>query len=183
MPPSPWWPSICSAAFFLADDPAVLISYCLFGDAASASLWSGRPAARALGRIHDFQSIHHPEHREKIRFTNDGGFLRNQLDRQVPRLAAGAVAAMLATRPDDPGRLLCHPGGRDVLDAIEAAIPNQPQHASRHVLRRYGNCSSPSVLLALEHDLMENPATTRRTLAAFGAGFSCHTARFECPEG
>jgi hypothetical protein len=28
---------------------------------------------------------------------------------------------------------------------------------------------------------MKNPATARRTLAAFGAGFSCHTVSFDSP--
>src|SRR5471032_2877334 len=36
---------ICSAAFYLDDDPGVLISACLFGDGAAATIWRGQPAA------------------------------------------------------------------------------------------------------------------------------------------
>src|SRR5690606_794520 len=36
---------ICSAAFYLDDDPGVLISACLFGDGASASVWSAKAPA------------------------------------------------------------------------------------------------------------------------------------------
>lgn len=171
---------VCSAAFFLIDDPAVLISLCLFGDAASASLWRARPGLRCRGRLHGFRSVHQPVHREKIRFTNHHGFLRNQLDRSVPALAGETVATMTA---GSSASLICHPGGRDVLDAIATAIPGQAMDASRGVLRQFGNCSSPSVLLALEEDLLARPQVESRTLASFGAGFSCHVARFESPDG
>ena len=168
---------VCTAAFFLNDDPAVLISLCLFGDAASASLWRANPSNTSSGRLGGFHSLHLPEHREKIRFINDTGFLRNQLDRQVPALAGQAVARM-AGAEGTYDRLICHPGGRDVLDAIESALPGYPQEASRAVLRHQGNCSSPSVMLALERDLNLHPECQERVLASFGAGFACHTARF-----
>jgi alkylresorcinol/alkylpyrone synthase len=170
---------VCSAAFFMTDDPAVLISLCLFGDAASASIWRAAPGQQSSGRLHGFRSVHQPVHREKIRFTNHNGFLRNQLDRCVPGLAGATVAAMTAgsTAP-----LICHPGGRDVLDAIAAAIPGQAMDASRSVLRQFGNCSSPSVLLALEEDLHNRPHIPSRMLASFGAGFSCHVARFDATD-
>lgn len=168
---------ICSAAFFLDEDAAVLISLCLFGDAASAVVASGHNKPGVLGRVSGFQTVHYPEHREKIRFANEKGYLRNRLDRAVPVLAAGAVQRLLAGQA--PGKLISHAGGRDVLDALAAALPDQENAASRDILRRAGNCSSPSVLLALEDDLAADPGARSRILASFGAGFSCHTARFE----
>ena len=35
---------VCSACFYIDDDPGVLISLCLFGDGASASIWTNRPS-------------------------------------------------------------------------------------------------------------------------------------------
>ncbi|MBU3665469.1 MAG: stilbene synthase [Chthoniobacterales bacterium] len=167
---------ICSAAFFVADDPGVLISLCLFGDAASAAVWS----ADARGpRIGNFVSVHRPEHREAIRFVNDGGYLRNRLDRSVPAIAAAAVGKLVGDHPghDGPPKLITHPGGRDVLDAIAATLPDHCMQSSREAMRRFGNCSSPSVLLALEIDMEhETPHRGPRSLTAFGAGFSCHAA-------
>lgn len=168
---------VCSAAFYLDEDAAVLISLCLFGDAASALIASGRDQPGMLGRLSGFRTVHLPEHREKIRFANEKGFLRNRLDRAVPELAAGAVSGLLAEQA--PGKLISHAGGRDVLDALARDLPEQPNAASREVLRRAGNCSSPSVLLALEDDLRADPAAGTRILASFGAGFSCHSARWE----
>ena len=167
---------ICSAAFYLDEDAAVLISLCLFGDAASAVIVGGANAPESLGSFSDFRTLHRPEHREKIRFANEKGYLRNRLDRAVPTLAAAAVSELLARQ--SPGKLISHAGGRDVLDALAIALPDQNNQASREVLRRAGNCSSPSVLLALEEDLQADAKSRERILSSFGAGFSCHSVRF-----
>jgi alkylresorcinol/alkylpyrone synthase len=167
---------ICSAAFYLDEDAAVLISLCLFGDAASAVIVGGSNNSGAIGSFSGFRTLHLPEHREKIRFANEKGYLRNRLDRAVPALAAGAVSDLLGNQA--PGKLISHAGGRDVLDALASALPDQENEASREILRRVGNCSSPSVLLALEQDLQTDADAVERIISSFGAGFSCHSARF-----
>lgn len=167
---------ICSAAFYIDEDAAVLISLCLFGDAASAVIVGGREEPGRLGQFFDFRTLHRPEHREKIRFANEKGYLRNRLDRAVPAIASGAVAELLANQP--PGKLISHGGGRDVLDALSSTLPDQENTSSREILRRAGNCSSPSVLLALEQDLEADAESGERILSSFGAGFSCHSVRF-----
>lgn len=163
---------VCSAAFFADDDPGVLISLCLFGDAASASIWSGRGSAEQW-RAEHFITVHQPEHREKIRFVNAEGKLRNQLHRSVPGLAAAAVAELYGKRSADPDQVIAHSGGRDVVDALEQALPFQLDE-TREVLRDYGNCSSPSVLMALERRLASSNDDRRLWLTAFGAGFAAH---------
>jgi predicted naringenin-chalcone synthase len=166
---------ICSAAFFLCDDPGVIVSACLFGDGASAALWrgDGRPDQwRASG----FRSLHLPHQRGTIRFVNDAGGLRNQLERTVPEVAAEAVPRLFALRSGDPDAVIAHNGGRDVIDALEAAIPPYRLDETRDSLRRKGNLSSPSVLAALE-DRLGGPHANRDTslwLTAFGAGFSAY---------
>ncbi len=169
---------VCSAAFFLDDDPGVLISLCLFGDGASASIWRGREAGGATGlSASGFRSLHQPEHREKIRFVNDGGKLKNQLHRSVPGLAAAAVRKLheLDGRPGpEEVRIIAHSGGRDVVAALQEALPDHPFSETTEVLREHGNMSSPSVLFALERALA---AGNRGPfwLTAFGAGFSAHS--------
>jgi alkylresorcinol/alkylpyrone synthase len=77
-----------------------------------------------------------------------------------------------------PAAMLIHPGGRDVLDAVEAALPGSSLADSRTVLRNHGNMSSPSVLFVLEEHLRRHPARTGDLwLASFGAGFSAHACR------
>jgi alkylresorcinol/alkylpyrone synthase len=167
---------ICSAAFFVSDDPGVLISLCLFGDGAAAVVLEGEAVHTGPLRFASFETLHLPEHRDKIRFVNRNGFLCNQLDRAVPSISSQAVAA-LARRGNLAGsRLISHGGGRDVVENIRALLPEQSLEETLHTLRDYGNLSSPSVLFALDKALSANHAPSHGYwLAAFGAGFSAHS--------
>ncbi len=178
---------ICSAAFYLDDDQGVLISSCLFGDGAAASIWRVTPpklgphAATPLS-VGSFDTHHDPAARDEIRFEQRDGKLRNRLTSAVPALAASAVALLLASETaarGGPATILAHPGGRDVLDALEAALPGHRLASSRRILRDYGNMSSPSVLFALADALSEgkSDSTADYWLVAFGAGFSAHSCR------
>src|SRR5262245_48140791 len=80
---------VCSAAFYLDDDPGVLISACLFGDGAGAAVLTAEPVAglrqlewKAAG------STLVPADRELLRFTQRNGMMRNILDPNVPEVAA-----------------------------------------------------------------------------------------------
>ena len=164
---------ICSAAFFANDDPGVLISLCLFGDGAAAAIWTGA-GAPGDWQAGDFTTTHRPAEREKVRFVNSEGKLKNQLHRAVPGLAAEAVAELFALRAGEPDQVLAHSGGRDVVDALESVLPFDLIE-TREVLRDHGNMSSPSLLFALERRLTENRPDDRRLwLTAFGAGFAAH---------
>jgi alkylresorcinol/alkylpyrone synthase len=164
---------ISSAAFYLDDEPGVLISLCLFGDGAAAAIWKGKNQGEQF-RFQNFRTIHKPEHREKIRFVNSDGRLKNQLHRDVPGLAAKTVSELFEMKSANPDRLIAHTGGRDVVDAIEQAIPAYRLTETRAVLRKFGNISSPSVLAALEESLESFPESDTLWLTAFGAGFSAH---------
>ncbi len=166
---------VCSAAFFLDDDPGVLISLCLFGDGASAALWSGKGALGTL-RFSGFRTLHLPEHREKVRFVNSGGRLKNQLHRSVPDIAAAAVRELWERRTSDPEKVITHTGGRDVIEALESTLERYLPE-SRAVLRDYGNVSSPSVLIALEEALRSGADSC--WLTSFGAGFSAHSCQLD----
>jgi alkylresorcinol/alkylpyrone synthase len=165
---------ICSAAFYLNDDAGVLVSACIFGDGASAALWRGRDGG-GQWKADRFQSLHKPDEREKIRFVNAGGKLKNQLHRAVPQVAAGAVGQLFENRSADPDQIISHTGGRDVIDEIERHLPQYRLTETREVLRKYGNLSSPSVLLALEERLSGVDNDRMLWLTAFGAGFAAHS--------
>ena len=170
---------ICSAAFYLDDDPGVLISACLFSDGAAASVWRGAPGPGAL-RCFDFDTLHLPAQRDKLRFETRNGKLRNLLHRSVPELAAGAVGRLWGGRGPRPvARVVAHPGGRDVLEAVAPVVAPLGLDASAEVLRRCGNMSSPSVLFALEETLRTAAPGSAGDfwLVSFGAGFTAHSCR------
>lgn len=171
---------ISSAAFYIDDDPGVLISLCLFGDGAAAAILTGEDTSGNAWRFHHFDTHHLPADREKIRFKNAGGKLKNQLHRSVPGLAAKAVSTLYGRRLSDPQQILAHSGGRDVIEAIETELPPFHLTETRQVLADHGNMSSPSVLYALANRLETHPNDTSLWLTAFGAGFaahSCHISR------
>jgi alkylresorcinol/alkylpyrone synthase len=174
---------VCSAAFYLDDDPGVLISACLFSDGAAATIWRATPGPTGLGCF-DFNTLHLPADRDKLRFEQRDGKLRNLLHRSVPELAAGAVARLWAERGPRPvARVVTHPGGRDVLEALTPVLAPHSLEASARMLRDHGNMSSPAVLFALEETLRE--ATPDESgdfwLVSFGAGFSAHSCRIGLP--
>jgi alkylresorcinol/alkylpyrone synthase len=149
------------------------VSACLFADGAAAAVWGSRPGATGY-ECTAFSSVHRPGHRDRLRFEQRGGKLRNLLDPAVPALAAETVASLVQAGPM-PSRIIAHPGGRDVIDGLEAAI-GCALPESRSVLRRYGNMSSPSVLFALDEALRRNPPAADETwsVISFGAGFTAH---------
>jgi predicted naringenin-chalcone synthase len=177
---------ICSAAFFLDNDPGVLISACLFGDGAGAAVLSAQPAAHAR-RVEwkASRTLLSPKERDILRFEQRGGMLRNILDRQVPMLAAKHVENLLTEtlhryplkRSDVSGWML-HAGGREVLAALQKRLGLKvgDLRLSAGVLRDFGNVSSPFVLFVLERALAQNAPGGWWWLSSFGAGFSCHGA-------
>jgi alkylresorcinol/alkylpyrone synthase len=177
---------ICSAAFYLDNDPGVLISACLFGDGAGAAVLSVKPAvhARQVG-WKSARSILSPAERDLLRFEQHDGMLRNILASQVPALAAGHAENLLTEmlnrsklkRADLTGWIL-HAGGREVLAALQRrlGLSESDLRRSAAVLSDYGNVSSPFVLFVLERTLAESAPGGWWWLSSFGAGFSCHGA-------
>jgi alkylresorcinol/alkylpyrone synthase len=170
---------VCSAAFYLSADPGVLISLCLFGDGAAAMILDGADVQESGRRFSRFSGLHWPQHREKVRFVNRLGKLCNQLDRSVPEVAARAVGELYRQGEYAGHRVVCHAGGRDVLDAVEQELGRGTLLEAREVLRRHGNMSSPSVLFALEQALRAETDPAQYWLCTFGAGFAAHSCALE----
>ena len=168
----------CSLAFFINEEPGVLISAALFGDGAAAAIWVGKEKAREGDwQVANFITRHVPAEREKIRFVNSGGFLKNQLHRSVPQLAGEAVGELWVQRSGEPDVVLSHSGGREVVEAVENAV-GRSLPETRLIMNQFGNCSSPSVMMALEEWFEGGGGNSQRGqhlwLTAFGAGFSAH---------
>jgi predicted naringenin-chalcone synthase len=173
---------ICSAAFYVDNDPGVLISTCLFADGAAAMVLRNEPPAHGRPvRLLDFASVLNPRDRDLLRFETRDGMLRNVLDKSIPVLVVDHVRDVLdgltRKRPEQIDKWILHAGGRDVLLALQAGmqIPSEKLRWSSEVLREFGNVSSPSVIFALQKALREAPGG-RWFLSSFGAGISCHGA-------
>lgn len=177
---------ICSAAFYIDDDPGVLISACLFGDGAAAAVLSRNPIPqfRRLEWLGS-RSTTRFEDRDLLRFEQRGGMLRNILGREVPGLAAAHAASVVAQvtgaaglHPRDIGEWILHAGGREVLAALRVRLELEEDSLapSTEVLQEFGNLSSPFVLFVLDRVLQQERPGGYWYLGSFGAGFSSHGA-------
>ncbi len=176
---------VCSAAFFLDNDPGVLISACLFGDGAGAAVLSREPGStRPINWVLS-ESLLRPDDRDVLRFAQRRGMLRNVLSPQVPALAARHAQAVLENAvkraevsvPRITGWLF-HPGGRDVLSALgrQLGLSANALRWSASVLHEFGNLSSASLFFVLKAALEDSAPGGYWWMSSFGAGFSCHGA-------
>jgi alkylresorcinol/alkylpyrone synthase len=180
---------VCSAAFFLDDDPGVLISACLFGDGAAAAVLGNtrRPTGRSV-EWKTCASVLSPLERDFLKFESKGGMLRNVLSPCVPMLAAhharnvfDAVSTRSGFKQEEISGWILHAGGRDVLNALSESFSLGPEDVepSSRILAEYGNLSSPFVLFALQSALASGVPGGKWWCCSFGAGFSCHGALLE----
>ena len=180
---------VCSAAFYLDDDPGVLISACLFGDGAAAVVLSNKPVqGNRTVRWLSSDSVLAPEDRDLLRFETKSGLLRNILAPEVPELAAEHAEAVLNTAlnrcnvsKSEITSWIFHAGGRDVLLALRDRIGLDTEQLcwSARVLEEHGNVSSPFVYFVLKAALEGNAPAGKWWMASFGAGFSSHGALLE----
>src|SRR5258708_2171011 len=77
---------VCSAAFFLDDDPGVLVSACLFGDGAGAAVLSAQSNGKRRVGWKTSGSLLNPRDRDLLRFEQRQGMLRNILAAKVADL-------------------------------------------------------------------------------------------------
>ncbi len=179
---------VCSAAFYLDNDPGVLISACLFGDGAGAAVLASAPNTNRRVGWKTCGSVLEPKNRDALRFEQRNGMLRNILAMEVPALAAQHAEQVLnetlpragVQRAQVTGWVM-HPGGRDVLVALRRrlALSRHDLRWSEAVLREFGNLSSASLYFVLEQALADSPPSGWWWMSSFGAGFSCHGALLE----
>jgi len=180
---------VCSAAFYLDDDPGVLISACLFGDGAGATVLAAKPRPNQRRVEWKFgTSCLAPEKRDTLRFGHKNGMLRNMLSLHVPQIAGDEAAKLFVGSLANAGvkrervaGWIFHAGGRDVLSALrdKVGLTESDVRHSAAVLREFGNISSPTVLFVLQAALHDAVPDGLWWMSAFGAGFSCHGALLE----
>ena len=170
---------LCSLAFRI--DRAMkadVIAASLFADgAAAAILSSGDDAGPAI-----VGATEHlwPETLDVMGWTVDEVGLGVALSRSLPSFVASryrdaydAALARMDIEPARVGRVVCHPGGTKVLDALESAlgVPAGSLDHERSVMREFGNMSSPTALFVLERALQAG-LPPLAVFAALGPGFT-----------
>jgi len=160
-----------------------IVSAALFGDGAAAAILrcGDGPAIGVVGAATEHLWANSLD---IMGWSTDQAGLGVILSRSLPEFIARnyrveyqRAMSRLALRPDDIDRVVCHPGGAKVLEAIETALelPTGRFAVERSVMRDFGNMSSPTVLFVLERVLADGFAGTA-VLAALGPGFTASFA-------
>ncbi|HLY29986.1 MAG TPA: type III polyketide synthase [Ktedonobacterales bacterium] len=176
---------ICSLHLMPSENPEVLTSFSLFGDAAAALVigHDSQATGPEIVGVHcaaDFSAA------DQMSWTiTDEGFVMS-LSPRVPvtlrRNIRGVMDGLLTPhglRPDDISHWLVHPGGPSILTVIQRQLElsDDQMALSWQVLRDHGNCSSATVLLILEA-LLQSGRPRRGewgVMMAFGPGLTLET--------
>jgi alpha-pyrone synthase len=159
-----------------------VLTFLVFGDGCAAALITGDPQGLSLDSFHaEVAPATGEQITWKIREQGFDMFLSGGVPGSIGKaLGAGRDAILKGAQTEDIDLWAVHPGGRSVLDAVEAAfsLPPKALTASREVLRRFGNMSSATVLFVLK-SLLDNPTPGARGCAmAFGPGLTAETMLF-----
>jgi alkylresorcinol/alkylpyrone synthase len=173
---------LCSLHIRPSSSPDQIVSSSVFADGSAAAIVTAAPSDRAGLDLERFGTTLTSEGEEDMAWTiGDDGFemvLTGEVPRIIGREIRGAVDAFLAD--DVPTAWAVHPGGRSILDRVQAGLELDPDalRASRAVLGDYGNMSSATVMFILRELLHDDSLADGSTIAglAFGPGLTVESA-------
>ncbi|TWU21038.1 Alpha-pyrone synthesis polyketide synthase-like Pks18 [Novipirellula galeiformis] len=180
---------LCSLHQQYGWDPQRIVSNSLFADGAAAVIASGtseRRSPESLTLSSSFSAII-PNSEEMMSWAiGDNGF-EMYLSAEVPDIIRRSTRAPLEAWLNQSGLSLAeiqswaiHPGGPRILDACaeSLSLDEADLSASRSVLSRFGNMSSPTVLFVLR-ELLDQQHKTPTLMLGFGPGLAMEAALFE----
>jgi alpha-pyrone synthase len=174
---------LCTLHLQETSDLEQVLSFLVFADGCAAALITSEATGLELESFHA-EMI--PEASDQITWNiRDHGFdmyLSGQVPGSIRHALGGTQGRILKDAPvEDFDLWAIHPGGRTVLDAVEAAfsLPANALSASREVLRKFGNMSSATVLFVLKA-MLDAPVEkgARGCAMAFGPGLTAETMLF-----
>lgn len=164
---------------------ADIIATVLFGDGAAAACLStdGQGPIIGTGEEHTW-----PDTLPIMGWDVDPDGFGVIFDRSIPGFVKQNFAAAvhgglkkMGMPQAELARMVCHPGGAKVVEAIEEALSLEPESLDheRGVLRDVGNMSAPTALFVLQRVLADKPKG-QLMLAALGPGFTVSMLPIYC---
>lgn len=182
---------LCTLHMQINDQPDSILANSLFADGAAAVIVSAclpvpeRPAYRLCG----FESALVPSSEAEMAWEIGNEGFNIILSSYVPDLIGANIQSLIRgmlqrqdLAMDRIGDWAVHPGGRSILDKVEASLglDEDALEASRAVLRDYGNMSSATILFVLKELLDSAETDGAMTCAmAFGPGLTVEMAVLE----
>lgn len=174
---------LCTIHFQNKTDTDNLISNSLFADGAAAALVVSDKKAEenAMKGLHlksFYSDLANDGKKDMAWQISATGFLMT-LSSYIPALIENKIADLTNNLLEKSGIAkdhldfyAIHPGGRKILEAVEAAldITDNKMEASFDVLKNYGNMSSATILFVLK-DLWANKTDWKKAQNIFAVGF------------
>ena len=175
---------LCSIHLLKKTDEDSLLSNALFGDGAAAVLIQGERNGGTQLEFEGFYSDLSLDGKDEMSWhISDFGF-QMKLSAEVPKVIQKGIGKLTrklleryATTISEVDHFAIHPGGKRILEVIEQelGIKKEQNQAAYHVLKNYGNMSSPTVLFVLKEVLstLESKNNDESLLSfAFGPGLT-----------
>lgn len=175
---------LCSLHFQRTANEDNLVANALFADGSACVLVEGQSSSELKLKLEDFHNDLAPEGASDMAWSvGDLGF-EMRLSTYVPDLIRKGISGLthallkkISAELNDIQHFAIHPGGRKILHAIEEElkITKEQNRAAYHVLKNYGNMSSPTVLFVLKEVVQALRASNHgeRVLSfAFGPGLT-----------
>lgn len=179
---------LCSLHFQRAPTDDNLLANALFADGSAALLVEGTTERSLALKIEAFYSELATEGLSDMSWTiGDVGF-EMRLSSYVPDLISKGITGLIRGLLEKTSVSLTqiqhyaiHPGGKKILEVIEQTldIGREKLEPAYHVLRNYGNMSSPTVLFVLKRivDQLSSSHDGERILSvAFGPGLTLESS-------
>lgn len=171
---------LCSLHFQREGTEDNLLANALFADGAAAVLVENYPVAGLNFKLINFNSTLAMNGTEHMAWNiGNAGFIM-KLSGYVPELIRSGISALtrellvpLHKQPRDIAFYAIHPGGKRILEVIEEqlGISSEQNAAAYHVLKNYGNMSSPTVLFVLDElSRSMGPDDQRKSILSFAFG-------------
>lgn len=180
---------LCSLHLQMKEELDTLLANSVFADGAASVLVSASappPGMKGLDLTSFSSSLAREGEVDMAWDIGDNGF-NIVLSKYVAKILGAGIQGIVSDvlshsglGPEDIDTWAVHPGGRSILDKIEASLnlrPDQMQ-ASRETLFEFGNMSSPTILFILAR-LLNSPKTSPEEsicAMAFGPGLTIETA-------
>lgn len=173
---------LCSLAFRMeAPTKADIVATALFGDGAAACLL--RTGDGGFASVNGAAEHTWPDTLDIMGWDVGDQGLGVIFAQAIPPFARKQLPAAMDSmlekqglKTDGVDRFICHPGGRKVIEALEAALPvgqGDLDH-ERAVLAEHGNMSAPTVLFVLDR-ARRAALPEQSVLLAMGPGFTAST--------
>jgi predicted naringenin-chalcone synthase len=183
---------LCTLHFQPKNNADNLLSNTIFGDGAAAVImvpeaYASRNLYKGL-HVNGFSSKIFSAGKELLGWNLTPVNFEMILDAEVPKFLGKEIESIVdeiffkfKISAENVRHWAIHPGGKKILDEVQQQLRlfDNELKSSYHVLKMYGNMSSPSILFVLS-DILQNGISIDETILSmgFGPGISVESALF-----